>query len=133
MKNAANIKTIQMKPPKSSLYQGFSYAISGIVSTIKSELHFKIHILAALLAVSAGIFLQIETHEWLWIALSIAIVMVAELLNTSIESLSNMVSPEYHPLIKKTKDAAAGAVLIAALFALICGLIIFIPHLIEAF
>lgn len=122
-----------MKPPKSSLYQGFSYAISGIVSTIKSELHFKIHILAALLAVSAGIFLQIETHEWLWITLSIAIVMVAELLNTSIESLSNIVSPDYHPLIKKTKDAAAGAVLIAALFALICGLIIFIPHLTEVF
>ncbi|HUH17778.1 diacylglycerol kinase family protein [Albibacterium sp.] len=122
-----------MKPPKSSLYQGFSYAISGIVSTIKSELHFKIHVLAALLAVSAGIFLQIETHEWLWITLSIAIVMVAELLNTSIESLSNIVSPDYHPLIKKTKDAAAGAVLIAALFALICGLIIFIPHLTEVF
>lgn len=122
-----------MKPPKPSLFQGFYFAISGIVSTIKSETNFKIHIVAALLVSAMGLFFQITTDEWLWIALSIAIVMLTELINTSIESLANMVSPEYHPLIKKTKDAAAGAVLIAAFFALICGLIIFIPHLIEAF
>lgn len=124
---------MQIKPPKSSLFQNFSFAISGIVSTIKSETNFRIHMVAALLAVVMGIIIEITTYEWLWIALSIAIVMLTELINTSIESLANMVSPEYHPLIKKTKDAAAGAVLIAALFALICGLTIFIPHLIEAF
>jgi len=121
-----------MKPPKSSLYQSFSCAIDGIFSSIKSESNFKIHIVSALLVVAMGFFFQIAIYEWLWIALAIAVVMLAELINTSIESLANMVSQEYHPLIKKTKDAAAGAVLIAALFALISGLIIFIPKLIEA-
>jgi len=58
--------------------------------------------------------------------------MAAELINTAIESLADLVSSEYHPLIKKTKDAAAGAVLITALFAIISGLVIFIPKLIEA-
>lgn len=122
-----------MKQPKPSLFQGFSFAIAGIVNTIKSEVNFKFHIAAALLAIAMGLVFQITTDEWLWIALSIAIVMLSELMNTGIESLANMVSPEYHPLIKKTKDAAAGAVLIAALFALICGLTIFIPHLTEVF
>lgn len=124
---------IQMKPSKPSLFQGFSFAISGIISTIKSETNFKIHILAALLAIVMSMFFQVTANEWLWIALSIALVMLTELINTSIESLANMVSPEYHPLIKKTKDAAAGAVLIAAIFACICGMVIFIPYLIEAF
>jgi diacylglycerol kinase len=122
-----------MKPPKLSFYQSFSYAFAGIISTIKSETNFKIHAISALLAVAMGLLFQITMYEWLWISLAIAFVMVAELINTSIESLANLVSPEYHSLIKKTKDAAAGAVLIAAIFALICGIIIFIPRLIEAF
>jgi len=121
-----------MKPPKSSLYQSFSCAITGIINTIKSESSFKIHIAAALLTIAMGLFFRLTANEWLWIVLSIALVMAVELINTSIESLANMVSPEFHPLIKKTKDAAAGAVFIAALFAFISGLIIFIPKLIEA-
>ncbi|TCK83421.1 diacylglycerol kinase family protein [Albibacterium bauzanense] len=122
-----------MKQPKPSPYQGFSFAIAGIINTIKSEANFKFHIVAALVAIGMGLFFKLTTYEWLWIALSIAIVMLTELINTSVESLANVVSPEYHPLIKKTKDAAAGAVLIAALFAFICGMVIFIPYLIEAF
>lgn len=123
---------IRMKPTKSSLFQSFTFAISGILHTIRSESNFRIHIIAALLAIAIGWALQISANDWLWIVLSIALVMAAELINTSVESLADMVSSDYHPLIKKTKDAAAGAVLIAALFALVCGLIIFIPYLTEA-
>jgi len=121
-----------MKPPRFSLYQGFSCALAGIVNTLKSEATFKVHLVAALLVVAMGLFFRLTAIEWLWVALSITLVMAAELINTAIESLADLVSSEYHPLIKKTKDAAAGAVLITALFAIISGLVIFIPKLIEA-
>jgi len=122
-----------MKPLKPSVYRSFYCAFAGIGNSIKSEINLKIHIFAAALAIGMGLFFKISSSEWLWIFLAIFLVLAAEIMNTAIESLSNLVSPDYHPLIKKTKDAAAGAVLLIAIFALICGLIIFLPKIIATF
>src|SRR5690606_8670123 len=122
-----------MKHRNTPLYSGSYCAFSGIANTIKTEANMKFHLLAAAIAVAMGIFLQISSSEWLWIFLAIFLVMGAETMNTAIESLSNRVSPEYHPLIKSTKDAAAGAVLLMALFSLVCGLFIFLPKIIATF
>jgi diacylglycerol kinase len=68
--------------------------------------------------------------EWCWIIIAIALVFITEMLNTSIEFLTDLVSPNYHPLAKNTKDVAAGAVLVAAIIAIILGLMIFLPKFI---
>lgn len=122
-----------MKIPKASFFKGFYFAFVGIIESIKSEFNLKVHLCAAIVAVGMGWYFEISSNEWLWVCLSIFLVLASEVMNTAIESLANLVSSDYHPLVKKTKDAAAGAVLLLSVFALICGMIIFLPKLIELF
>ena len=109
--------------------RGFGYAFKGLGYAAKTQLNFRVHLVASLLAVFMGYALHISINEWLWIAFCIAIVLMAELFNTALEFLVDLVSPEYNKLAGHVKDVAAGAVLVAALFALITGGIIFIPKL----
>src|SRR5690606_28223247 len=102
--NGLSNKANQMRHAKKYFYQGFYCAVSGIVNSVKSEANMKFHLLAATLAIALEVLLQISSSEWLWIFLAIFLVMAAETMNTAIESLSDLVSPEYHPLIKSTKD-----------------------------
>lgn len=107
----------------------FLNAWRGITETIRSERNFKIHLAIALVVVALAAWLGLPLSDWLWVGLSIAFVLISELLNTAIESLVDLASPTYHPLAKRAKDVAAGAVLLAAIFAVIVGLTIFIPKL----
>ena len=107
----------------------FGYAFEGILEGIQSQTNFKIHFFAAFFAISAGFYFAISTTEWCLIIGCIALVFGAETFNTAIEHLTNLVSPEHHILAKKTKDAAAGAVLFIAIGAAIIGVLIFIPKL----
>ncbi len=107
----------------------FSNALAGIVETYRSERNFKIHVVVALAAVSIGAWIDMTPSEWRWILLCIAMVFIMEMLNTAIEALVDLVSPDKHPLAKKAKDVAAGAVLIAAVFSVIMGAMIFSPKL----
>ena len=107
----------------------FRNALIGILETYRSERNFKIHVIIALVAVGLALWLEVSDMEWCWIALCIAIVFLAELLNTAIEALVDLASSDYHPLAKKAKDAAAGSVLIAAVFSFIVGCVIFLPKL----
>jgi len=111
----------------------FGYAFEGIFEVIKSQANFKIHFLAAFLAIAAGFYFSISSVEWCLIIASIAGVLSAETFNTAIEHLTNLVSPDYHILAKKTKDAAAGAVLFVAIGAAIIGVIIFLPKVLVLF
>ena len=111
----------------------FGYAFEGIFEVIKSQPNFIIHFLVAFLAISAGFYFNISTLEWCSIVGCIFLVLSAETFNTAIEHLTNLVSPEYHLLAKKAKDAAAGAVLFMAIGAAIIGLIIFLPKLLSLF
>ena len=81
------------------------------------------------LCIIAGFLLNLSAEEWIVIAFAIGLVLAAEAINSSIEALADLVSPEYNEAIKRTKDLAAGAVLILAITAAIVGFIVFIPKL----
>ncbi|WP_262248133.1 diacylglycerol kinase family protein [Parapedobacter soli] len=107
----------------------FLCAFQGISAAYRSERNLRIHTAVALAAVTLGFGLDLAGWEWCWIMLCIALVVVVELINTAIETGIDLVSPNEHPLAKKAKDVAAGAVLVAVLFAVIVGGIIFFPRL----
>lgn len=109
----------------------FGYAFSGLWQAVKKEAHIKLHVLAAILVVSVGFYFNISPMEWICISACIAFVFCMEIINTAIERLCDMVMPDQHPTIKYIKDIAAGAVLIACAFAVITGLIIFLPYLLK--
>lgn len=111
------------------LIRSFGYAFKGIGYATTTQLNFRVHLVAALAATSLGIGLHISTNEWVWIILCITLVLVAEMFNTAIEFLTDLVSPGYHPKAGHVKDIAAGAVLLCAIFALITGVIIFGPKI----
>ncbi|WP_426670160.1 diacylglycerol kinase family protein [Mucilaginibacter sp. McL0603] len=109
--------------------RGFGYAFNGIWHAAATQLNFKVHLAAAIVAVYGGWALHISPDEWLWIILCIGLVLTAELFNTAIEFLTDLVSPEYNKKAGLVKDMSAGAVLVTAICALIIGLIIFVPKL----
>ena len=110
-------------------YNSFKFALRGLNSAVRSEPHMRLHVLSAIGVVVAGFFFNVTKTEWCLLAGSIGLVITAEIINTSIETLTNLVSPEHNPLAGKTKDLAAAAVLIAAITAAIVGLVIFIPYI----
>jgi len=93
-------------------------------------MNFKIHITAIIAVLFTGWYIQLNSSEWLWIILAIGLVLVAELLNTAIELLVDLVSPEFNVQAGKVKDVAAGAVLVAAVISVCIGAIIFLPKFI---
>jgi len=113
------------------LMRSFGYAFKGIKYAAKTQLNFRIHLVAMLTAIFMSSALHISINEWYWIMLCITLVLVVELLNTAIETLTDLVSPEYNVKAGHVKDVAAGAVVLTALFALITGITIFLPKLIA--
>ncbi len=113
--------------------KSFGYAINGVKILLTNEPHARIHVAAAICAIGAGAYFQISAMEWVSIIVSIALVLAAEAFNTALELLTDLVSPNYHELAGKTKDVAAGAVLLTAIGAVLVGGVIFLPKLIELF
>jgi diacylglycerol kinase len=111
---------------------GFYFAGKGISYSFSTQLNFRIHCLIALFVIGAGFYLQLKTAEWLWIIAAMALVFIAELFNTAIETLVDLVSPEFNPQAGRIKDISAAAVLIAAIMALLTGVLIFLPKIIDA-
>lgn len=109
--------------------QSFRYAFNGIKLLIQSEHNAWIHCFAAVCVVTAAWFFQITREEWIAIVIVIGLVLAAEAVNSSIETLADVVSPDYNETIKRTKDLAAGAVLLLAIAAAIVGLLIFVPYI----
>ncbi len=110
------------------LLAGFSYALAGIVYAFISERNMRIHGLAAITSVSLGFILHLERWEWGLLILTIFMVLVAETINTAVETSINLITDSYHPLAKLAKNLAAGAVLLTAINALIMAGIIFGPY-----
>ncbi len=117
-------------PPKlrGRLGRSFGYAFRGIGTLLRTQANARIHAAATILAVAAGFWFDISRGEWLAIIGAIGLVWVAEGLNTAVEAVVDLISPERHPLAERAKDVAAGAVLCAALAALGIGLLIFGPR-----
>jgi diacylglycerol kinase len=112
------------------LINSFGFAFKGLRYAATTQPNFRIHLLLTVIAIALGFVLGISFNEWEWIMLSIALVLATELLNTGIETLTDLVSPGYNEKAGRVKDVCAGAVVIVALFALLTGIVIFLPKLI---
>lgn len=107
----------------------FGHAFRGVGAALRSEVHLQFHAVATAVVLGLGLYFELSRTEWALVALAVAGVWAAELFNTAIEALTNLVSPDYHPLAGRTKDVAAGAVLLAALGALAVGALVFGPKI----
>lgn len=116
---------------KDPLYKSFGYAFQGVFNTIRTERNIKIHCAAAILVTIFGIWLQISKTEWMICFILFGLILALELVNTAVEATVDLFTEERKPLAKKAKDAAAGAVLIVAIFAAVIGILIFIPKLLD--
>ena len=108
----------------------FGHVGRGVWSALRSEVHLRLHAVATVVVIGLGFYSGLARLEWALVALAVAGVWAAELMNTAIEALTDLASPAYHPLAGKAKDVAAGAVLLAALGALVVGALVFVPHFI---
>ena len=115
------------------LVNSFKYAGTGIVTSFKSEKNMKIHFLAMFVVIILGFVLHISSMEWIICIILFGGVIGAEMFNTAIEAVVDMVMPYKNPKAKIAKDVAAGGVLVWAVFSAIIGGIVFIPKIIELF
>ncbi|MGV3508133.1 MAG: diacylglycerol kinase family protein [Sphingobacteriaceae bacterium] len=111
--------------------KGFVYAWQGVKYAFSTQINFQFHSIAAILTFALACFFNLNIYEWLWISVAIAIVIIAELFNTAIEVLVDLVSPEYHPKAGVVKDLASAAVLFTAFLSAIIGLCIFVPKFLH--
>ena len=111
--------------------RSFYYAFKGLADVVRSQANMRIHLLAAAAALFAAWFFNISPSEWMILILVIGMVLSAEVMNTAIEYLTDLISPAQHPLAGKAKDAAAAAVLLSALTAVVIGGIIFLPRIVR--
>ena len=109
--------------------RSFGYAFEGLAVMLRTQPNFVIHGCAAIIAVGVGLLLRLSPPELALIVLTVALVLVLECVNTALESLADVASPDFHPLIKRAKDISAGAVLIAAIASVAVALLLFVPHL----
>jgi len=109
------------------LFHAFTCAAQGIGYAFTTQRNIKIYIVVAALAIVLGFLLGISAIEWIAIILCMSLVFAGECLNTAIESVVDMVSPEYSDLAKHAKNCAAGAVLVCSISSLIVAAFIFIP------
>lgn len=115
------------RPPR--LIQALGHAFSGLWIAFRTQRNIPIHLTVAVGVIALGLWLGLPTLQWAILALTIGSVLAAELLNSGLETVVDMVSPEYHPLAKQAKDVAAGAVLLAAIVSVVVGLLILGPPL----
>jgi diacylglycerol kinase (ATP) len=109
----------------------FKFAFHGLCSLLKNEHNSRIHLLAAIFAITIGLFLKISLSEWSLLIIVIGLVFLAELLNASLETLADNIDAEWNEKIRKAKDYAAAAVLISAIISVIVGGMIFIPKILD--
>lgn len=111
----------------------FKYALQGLRDLFQNQPNAQIHLGATALVVLAGFYFHLSRTEWVAVTLCITLVLSLEAVNTAIEHLTNLVSPDFHPLAGKAKDVAAGAVLLSAMGAVLVGAMIFLPKIMTHF
>lgn len=114
-----------------SRLESFRFALNGLLLLLKNEHNSRIHLLAAIIAIVMGIIMKIDHYEWSLLIIVIGAVFLTELLNSSIESLADLIDPEWNELIMRAKDYSAAAVLISAIVAIVVGGLIFIPKFLD--
>ena len=119
------------KKQQSSLFKAFGYAFEGIAFTIRTQKNMRIHLVIAALALIASVLLRLHFLEFAVIIICIGLVLGTEMLNTALESLVDLISPQFHPSAKLAKDIAAGIVLIFAIVSAVVGCIIFVMAILR--
>lgn len=112
--------------------RSFGYAFEGLASVLRTQPNFWVHLTAAVAALGLGLWLRLSAVELALLVLTCALVLAVESINTALEAMCDLVSLEYHPLIKRAKDISAAAVLMSALAAVVVGLLLFVPPLSHA-
>lgn len=109
--------------------RSFRHALAGLRFVMRTQQNAWIHLAAAVLVISAGLLVGLSFFDWRWIVLVIALVWIAEIINTALEHLCDVVHPGLHNTVKAAKDVAAGAVLVASFAAAVIGLLVFLPYM----
>lgn len=115
------------------LVKSFDYAINGIHYAFRSQQNVRIHVLAAILVIAAGIFFKINPFEMGIVAVMVLLVLVTEMINTAIEMMVDLITKEHREEAKIAKDVASGMVLVTALGSILVGILIFLPYIIRYF
>ena len=116
-----------------SRVRSFGYAFKGIATLFSTQTNARIHLLAVVIIVALGFYLALSLTEWAIIAVCMGVVLATEAINTAIEFMIDLVSPEHHPLAGKAKDVAAGAVLLSVILCGVAWGLIYIPKIIALF
>lgn len=116
-------------PKQQSVYQSIRVAFIGLYTFFRIDRNGRIELAMAALAIVASILFKISATEWLFVLLSIGMVLVTEIINSNLEKLCNLITMEYHPMVKVIKDTSAAAVLITAIVSVVVGCIIFLPKI----
>ena len=111
--------------------RSFRFAFVGLWVMLKTQHNAWVHALATCGVFVTGLLLGVSASDWCWLVLAVMAVWTAEALNTAFEFLADVASPDFHPMVKNSKDVAAGAVLISAIGAVIIGLLVFGPYVLE--
>jgi diacylglycerol kinase len=114
---------------KGSLLSSFRYAIQGLTYIVSTERNARIHLVSAAAVIALSAWLRLSAIEWALMVAAIALVFAGEMLNTVVELTIDMITIEDHPLARRAKDVAAGAILVAAMAAAVMGAIIMGPRL----
>ncbi|MCL1855333.1 MAG: diacylglycerol kinase family protein [Clostridia bacterium] len=118
-------------PERASLLSSFRFALEGIAEGLRTERNMVIHVGIMALVIVFGALLALSPLEWMLCVLLFGLVFMAELFNTAVETVVNMVTEDYHSRAKRAKDMAAGAVLVASVTAAVIGALIFIPKVLA--
>lgn len=111
--------------------KSFTHAFAGFAYMLRTQHNAWLHLVATIAVVAAGLALRVSADDWRWLIAAIVLVWVAETMNTAFEHLCDVVQPEFHPSVKRSKDIAAAAVLICAIGAALLGAITLAPYLLP--
>lgn len=113
--------------------RSWSYSMDGLIYAYKYEQSMLIHVVVTIAVIAANIILKVSGMHWLITMMAIGMVLAAELINTAIEAVVDMVTLEIHPLAKIAKDCGSAATFVLSVMAAAIGLVVYIPYLIELF
>jgi diacylglycerol kinase len=119
---------VEQHPSRARFLASFGYAFAGLAYCFRTQRNFRIHTSVAIVVALAGLWLGLSWVEWAVVAILVVVVLSAEMVNTMVEALVDLVTEEYHPLAKVAKDVAAGVVLLSAIGSVVVGVLIFTPR-----
>lgn len=116
-----------------SLFKSFAYSFEGLVHAVRENQNLRIHIAIAVIVIILGLILKVSPFEMGILAVMILLVLMAEMINTALEEMVDLIVTEHRRQAKIAKDVASGMVLVAAIGSAIVGILIFVPHILKLF